>query len=147
MEDFKRQGGSLGGREERTDSFGGEPRSVGGTLGGHGAKGSTSLTEPLDKQGHHTGHHSGHNTGHHHNDATNSSVGGAGLNDNTTGMTGTHRDGNTSSNMTGTSTGNVGTHHAGQNEDLTGTHKKPSLMDKLNPKIDSNGDGKAGFMK
>jgi hypothetical protein len=29
----------------------------------------------------------------------------------------------------------------------TGTEKKASLMDKLNPKIDSNGDGKAGFMK
>jgi hypothetical protein len=27
------------------------------------------------------------------------------------------------------------------------THKKPSLMDKLNPKVDANGDGKAGFMK
>lgn len=29
----------------------------------------------------------------------------------------------------------------------TGTGKKVSLMDKLNPKIDSNGDGKAGFLK
>lgn len=28
-----------------------------------------------------------------------------------------------------------------------GTGKKASLMDKLNPKVDSNGDGKAGFMK
>jgi hypothetical protein len=27
------------------------------------------------------------------------------------------------------------------------TNKKPSLMDKLNPKVDSNGDGQAGFMK
>lgn len=26
-------------------------------------------------------------------------------------------------------------------------HSKPSLMDKLNPKVDANGDGKAGFMK
>lgn len=29
----------------------------------------------------------------------------------------------------------------------TTTGSKPSLMDKLNPKIDANGDGKAGFMK
>lgn len=29
----------------------------------------------------------------------------------------------------------------------TATGKKPSLMDKLNPKVDSDGDGKAGFMK
>lgn len=28
----------------------------------------------------------------------------------------------------------------------SGTHK-PSLMDKLNPKVDANGDGKPGFMK
>ncbi|KAK5719739.1 hypothetical protein LTR17_015190 [Elasticomyces elasticus] len=29
----------------------------------------------------------------------------------------------------------------------TNTHSKPSMMDKLNPKKDANGDGKAGFMK
>ncbi|RMZ68932.1 allergen [Pyrenophora seminiperda CCB06] len=29
----------------------------------------------------------------------------------------------------------------------TGQHKNPSLMDKLNPKVDADGDGKAGFMK
>lgn len=104
MDEFKRQGGSLTGREERTDAFGGEPRAVGGTLGGHGAKGTTSLTENDDGLGnnasHHTGHHNGANTG----------VG------STTGST-------------ATSTG------------------KPSLMDKINPKVDANGDGKAGFMK
>ena len=26
-------------------------------------------------------------------------------------------------------------------------HTKPSMMDKLNPKKDTDGDGKAGFMK
>lgn len=83
------------GRDERTDAFEGEPRAVGSalgsnsshTIGGHGAKGDTHLTE---------------------------------------------RDGNSS----------VGD-HAG----VDGTTKKASLMDKINPKIDSNGDGKAGFMK
>ncbi|KAI0615123.1 hypothetical protein TUN205_00684 [Pyrenophora tritici-repentis] len=34
--------------------------------------------------------------------------------------------------------------HQGQHQ--TGQHK-PSLMDKLNPKVDADGDGKAGFMK
>jgi hypothetical protein len=29
----------------------------------------------------------------------------------------------------------------------TTSQSKPSLMDKLNPKVDANGDGKAGFMK
>lgn len=33
MGDFKKQGGVLSGREERSDSFEGEPRSVGGALG------------------------------------------------------------------------------------------------------------------
>ena len=34
MADFKKQGGVLTGREERYDGFEGEPRSVGGALGG-----------------------------------------------------------------------------------------------------------------
>ena len=38
-------------------------------------------------------------------------------------------------------------HSTGHHDSTTGTQKKPSLMDKLNPKVDSNGDGKAGFMK
>merc|ERR1711964_677184 len=56
-----------------TDAFAGEPRSVGGTLGGAGAHGTTSLTE---KDGHHKtqdthGTHSTHGTG--------AGVGGTGL--------------------------------------------------------------------
>ena len=37
----------------------------------------------------------------------------------------------------------------GVREDQYGntTNTKPGLMEKLNPKVDSNGDGKAGFMK
>merc|ERR1712029_89887 len=90
MDEFKKQGGHLSGRDERTDAFAGEPRSVGGTLGGAGAHGTTSLTE---KDGHHK----------------------------TQDTHGTHS-----------------TH---------GTGAKPGLMDKLNPKKDADGDGKAGFMK
>ncbi|CZT11695.1 uncharacterized protein RAG0_15777 [Rhynchosporium agropyri] len=80
MSEFKHQGGHLSGREERTDAFAGEPRAVGGTLGGHGADAIGSTT--------------------------------------------TH-----------------GSH------DSHDKHAKPSLMDKLNPMKDANGDGKAGFMK
>jgi len=98
MNEFKKQGGSLTGREERTDAFAGEPRSVGGALGGAGAKGSTSLTDSEYPNGHH------HNGNHQHD-----------------------------------STGN---NDLSQAE----SHSKPSLMDKLNPKIDANRDGKAGFM-
>jgi hypothetical protein len=38
---------------------------------------------------------------------------------------------------------------AGHGHHTTGTttHAKPSLKDKLNPKVDADGDGKAGFMK
>merc|ERR1711964_734766 len=91
MDEFKKQGGHISGRDERTDAFAGEPRSVGGTLGGAGAHGTTSLTEK-------DGHHKPHDTH------------------------GTHSSSNT-------------------------TGAKPGLMDKLNPKKDADGDGKAGFMK
>jgi len=42
MNDYKKQGGVLSGREERYDGFEGEPRSVGGALGGH--SGTTGVT-------------------------------------------------------------------------------------------------------
>jgi len=110
MHDFKHSGGSLTGRDERTDAFDGEPRAVGSslggngdhTIGGHGASGTTHLTDKDGSSGSHNtqnGLHNGNETGIH------------------------------NGNETGT------------------THKKASLMDKINPKVDSNGDGKAGFMK
>ena len=113
MDEFKRQGGSLTGREERTDAFGGQPKSVGGTLGGSGARGTTSLTEnDSSRNGAQTGEHLG-NTG-----------------DN---LSNTRNAGSTrTTGMTGSST--------------TTTGKKPSLMDKLNPKKDADGDGKTGMM-
>jgi len=119
MAEFEKSGGSLKGREERIDSFEGEPRAVGSTLGsggnhilgGHGAKGDTSLTERDDNRIRNAGI-DGKNT----NDLTGATT--------TTGTTGT--------------TGATG---------ATGTTKKASLIDKINPKVDSNGDGQAGFMK
>jgi hypothetical protein len=38
-------------------------------------------------------------------------------------------------------------HHAGTHGTTHDAHGKPSMMDKLNPKVDADGDGKAGFMK
>lgn len=38
-------------------------------------------------------------------------------------------------------------HHNTTTTTTTTTTRKPSLMDKLNPKVDADGDGKAGFMK
>lgn len=48
MADFKKQGGSLTGREERYDGFEGEPRSVTGALGGGS---STTGTSSYDNTG------------------------------------------------------------------------------------------------
>jgi len=105
MDEFQKNGGKIKGREERVDSFAGEPRQVNPLgaqpLGGRGADGTTSLTE--DK------HHNQHG-----------------------------KFGNT---------GTAGTHGTHSETEHNGTLKKPSLMDKLNPKVDANGDGKAGFMK
>jgi len=133
MADFKSQGGGLGGREERTDAFAGEPKAVGGTLGGHGAKGSTSLTE--GDGGNSYGTRSSQNTG---------STG-------TTGTRGTSGSyGNTGTGAAGTagsSTGLSGSGTHGSTGSTGSTQKKASFMDKLNPKVDSDGDGKAGFMK
>jgi hypothetical protein len=39
------------------------------------------------------------------------------------------------------------TGHSTTTGTTTTTHTKPSLMDKLNPKKDADGDGKAGIMK
>lgn len=128
MDEFQRQGGALGGRDVRTDAFAGEPRSVSnalggknhGVIGGHGAQGTTSLTDGDSK-------HDQRRVG------TNGT-------DSVPGSTG-HTAGTTSSTAPGISTGGT-TGTSG-----TGEMKKASLMDKLNPKVDSNGDGKAGFLK
>jgi len=109
MADFKKQGGSLTGREERYDGFEGEPRAVGGAL-----------------EGHHSGTGTGTGTG-------------TGIGSGTTG-TGSGYD-----NTTGTGTGYGNTTGSGY-DDTTGTGRtKPSMLDKLNPKTDADGDGKAGI--
>ena len=119
MADFKKQGGSLTGREERYDGFEGEPRAVGGALGGS----STG----------HTGHHSSTTTGPHSSNlenkmdprvdsdrdgSRNMGATGAGTGGYGTGATGT--------------TGGYGSGTTGSGYDNT-TTKKPGLMDKLNP--------------
>ena len=119
MSDFKKQGGVLSGREERYDGFEGEPRSVGGALGG-------SETGTGISSGQHTGHHSG------------SQMGAEGL--------GGSRTDNYGSNSRGT-TGTDSYDSTNTGTSNTGKTGKPSMMDKLNPSKDSDGDGKAGFMK
>lgn len=123
MEEFRKQGGVLGGRGEKYDGFEGEPRAIGKALGGHDHS--------------HTGPTAPHGT--------------AGLSTGTTGSSGLSSDNYRTSdfssdnrNATGTGVGG-GALGSGTTHDST-TTTKPSMMDKLNPKKDADGDGKAGFM-
>jgi hypothetical protein len=124
MSDFKAHGGSLTGRETRTDGFAGEPHRIGGTNAAH-----NQYTSGVTGTGHSDTHHTtgttrtNHTTGApHHTSGT----------DHTPGPHVTPGHGPTAS-------------HAHRADSDDGT-KKPSLADKLNPKIDADGDGKAGIM-
>jgi len=162
MGEYKGKGGVLGGREERYDGFEGEPKNMGGTLSGlaHGEhqhnkhdshhndskylerEGKHGDLNPLDGRSHQHGTegvradgvpHSTTGTGVG-NTTSNSGVYGA-----ERGLEKEHRRDNDL------------TEGGGFGRDLdksgTTTGTKPSLMDKVNPKVDANGDGKAGFMK
>ncbi len=124
MADFKKQGGSLTGREERYDGFEGEPRAVGSALGGGSSTGTTGTTGTgLGSTG--TGYDNSTGTGHHHGTT------GSGL-----GNTGT----------TGSGLGNTGSTGSGYDNTTGTTGKKPGLMDRMNPMKDTDGDGKRGVM-
>ena len=137
MADFKKQGGSLTGREERYDGFEGEPRAVGGALGGHSSSTtsgphSSNLENKMDPRVD-SDRDGSRNLG-----AANT-TGGYG-----SGATGPHssnlenrvdprvdsdRNLGTAGTTSGYGSGPTGTgtdHHTG---------KKPGLMDKLNPKV------------
>ena len=136
MADFKKQGGSLTGREERYDGFEGEPRAVGSALGGSSTTGlgSSSTTGLTGTTGHH-GHHG-------YNDTTGS----------TTGSTAARVENKLDPRVDSTGTGyndrsTTGT-GSSYNDSTTGTtHKKPGLLDRLNPMKDTDGDGKKGVME
>lgn len=112
-----------------------EFRNKGGALGGReerydGFEGEPKNIGGVLGAGHSTGH--SHTHGDHNLDTRNTTGTGAGLTGNT-GYTGTGV------------TGNTGTH-----SNATGTHNtaggKPSMLKKLNPLSDADGDGKKGFM-
>jgi len=121
MADFKKQGGSLTGREERYDGFEGEPRAVGGALGGHSS--------------HHTGT-TGTGVG-----STNAGPHNSNLENKLDPRVDSDLDG---SRGVGSNRGTTGTTGYGSNTGNT-TGTKPSLMDKLNPTKDADGDGKRGI--
>jgi len=125
LDEFKTKHGHgiLGGRGEHFEHFQGEPKSIEHAAG-------IARTHQGDRHG---------EPG---SDGTSTGLGHTGHGDGLTGTgvghTGHHHTGGLGSNTTGS-----GVH---DNTGTTGTHK-PSLLDKLNPKKDSNGDGVAGFMK
>ncbi|KAL9639575.1 MAG: hypothetical protein Q9164_000852 [Protoblastenia rupestris] len=123
MADFKKQGGSLTGREERYDGFEGEPRGVGSVLGGSSTTGSHMGTGSSTTAGPHSS-----NTMNKADPRVDSD------------MDGSRGMGRTGGAHTGTG--------MGHGHGATGTTgKKPGLMDKLNPMKDTDGDGKKGFME
>lgn len=106
MEQYKKQGGALGGAAERTGAFEGCPKGVS----------DTSTTSR-------TGVSSSNN-----------------INTGTSAMKSSGTTGTTSSSTTsgpGLNSSGVESHHE---------TKKPSLLDRLNPMKDSDGDGKKGFL-
>jgi len=131
MSELQAKGIGLGGREERYDAFEGEPKHVGGALGnkehlysdGTGTSGTSRTTR---SQGHPLDYH---------DSATSGTTGGL--------EHGSHTGGSSTTGTTGTDTYGTDTY----DDTTTGTKTKPSLMDKINPKVDASGDGKAGFMK
>lgn len=160
MADFKKQGGSLQGREERYDGFEGEPKAVGGALGGshhHHHSGTTSgphssnLENKLDPRvdsdrdgSRNLGAASSEQYG---SRSTGSGYGssttGSGYGSGTIGTTGTGYDSGTTGSGYGHDTSR-GTHATGTS---TTTGKKPGLLDRLNPMKDTDGDGKKGVLE
>jgi len=163
MEQFKAKGGSLSGREERYDEFEGVPKNIGGVSTLAASEGLSHKTTPHS----HTSpsnHHGDFGT---HNPLDRNNDGKVDAHD--LSKTGSHNragyetrnpmDRNNDGKVDARDMSNTGSHNRSsvgssdlndpardKNEGATGKHK-PSIMDKLNPKVDADGDGKAGFMK
>lgn len=119
LSEYQRQGGTLSGRGERVDGFEGEPKAVSQAIGG----------APLASTG---------------------LMGGTGAP--TTSRL--HRSGSASSSDEERRAGrrHVGTDGPIGSSNTTGSgstapHHKSNLLNKLDPRVDSNNDGKAGFGK
>jgi len=145
LDEFKQVGGSItGGHHTSREEYEGAPRPYNDKL-------STTFEKLEDKF--HSGHHTSSTTGDLNTQRqADSGIGGVGRgigndrvgNDSLTGRDNTY--GNESLGSRGA--GPLGTTDPVGSHGSSGTStSKPSMMDKLNPKVDSNGDGKAGFMK
>lgn len=143
MADFKKQGGVLGGRDERHDHFDGEPKGVTSSLGGLSSNGSginggrSGLTgDNVNRSGYTEDSRGSNITGSHHQTT-------AGPH----GNLGNKLDPRVDSDVDGSRTAGRNTGRTGyDNISSTQTKTKPSLSDRLNPMKDTDGDGKKGMM-
>ena len=128
MADFKKQGGSLTGREERYDGFEGEPRAVGSALGGS----SSGLTGSTGTAGPHSS-----NLGNKADPRVDSDLDGSrnlGANPHGTSSSGY------GSGTTGTGTTGSGYGSSGYGSSTSGPHSS-GLENKIDPRVDSDRDG------
>lgn len=136
LDDFKKRGGVLGGREERYDGFEGEPKNIGGAVaaGLHHRRDDshhTANTAAVASEGVRTGDVSKRAATHGDHDP----------------LDGIERRSGSNGSSDYGSTLEKGNSNGNYRSTVGGTNgKKPSLGDKLNPKIDADGDGKAGIM-
>jgi hypothetical protein len=150
LADFKKQGGTLSGREERFDGFEGEPRAIGSSLGSastgrhtgpHSSQLENKLDPRVDSDRDGSRNLGGTSSGYERNTGPHSSQ----LENKLDPRVDSDRDG--SRNLGGTSSG-YGSGTPGYGHDSTSTTgKKPSLLDRLNPMKDTDGDGKKGVLE
>lgn len=168
MDEFKQKGGVLGGRGERYDGFEGEPKHIGGTLT-HMMEGKTSKRDsvhheaedirssamhgdfnPLDggRGNVQAGRLEGQTAEDANRSATKDGVGamGAGMGAGAA-RTGNARGVEDSGLLRGDKTSTSANPFHKTTSSASPTKHKASFLDKINPTKDSDGDGKAGFMK
>ncbi|CAJ2503434.1 Uu.00g108280.m01.CDS01 [Anthostomella pinea] len=136
MSEYKKQGGALGGKEERFGSFEGEPSVQSSSIGG--ATGTHRTETPVRGTSH--GDFNPLDAGREHEvggfrRAGEGGMAGAGMND------------MRKERGYGQEYGHERNDSGKGLDSPTGERKQPGLMDKLNPKVDADGDGVAGFMK
>ncbi|KAK5072219.1 hypothetical protein LTR64_003999 [Lithohypha guttulata] len=161
LDEFRAAGGVLQGSKSHThEEYDGAPRpyneklktTIDKVLPGHHTTGTTGTTGAGLTGAGLTGTHSGtsgtsltgtHSSGHH-TGALGAGAAGAGT-AGALGTTGRHRRGSNSSSSSDESRRRPDSGYSGDRSTRSGN--KPSLMDKLNPRVDANGDGQPGFMK
>lgn len=138
LDEFKHAGGVVGGGKSHThEEYDGAPRPYNEKL-------STTIEKILPgHQGSHTGTNSGfagsNTTGHH----TGTDPGFNGHHNDSSNLGTRNRRRGSDSSSSSSDDGHGKTGRTGK----TSKAGKPSLGDKLNPRVDANGDGQAGFMK